>query len=133
VITGAHLVVYSKDAEADRIFFSDVLGFGSVDAGHGWRIFALPAAEAAFHPHEKNDLHEMYFTCENLKSEMATLAKTGARFGEVSEQQWGTLTTILLPGGGRIGLYQPKHPVTFRKRRNNKGKPTSKARSRKRH
>src|SRR6266850_2647025 len=73
MINGAHVIVYSKDAEADRAFFKDVLGFPSVDAGHGWLIFALPPAEAAFHPSEKNDLHELYFMCDDLKATMESL------------------------------------------------------------
>jgi len=113
MITGAHVVIYSKDAEADRRFFRDVLGFRAVDAGHGWLIFALPAAEAAFHPFEKNNQHEMFLTCDDLKAAMARLGRKGVRFGEVAEEQWGIRTCILLPGGGEIGLYQPKHPVTF--------------------
>ena len=115
MLTGAHVVIYSKDAEADRAFFRDTLGFRSVDAGHGWLIFRLPAAEVAFHPHDQNNMHEMYFMCDNLKTQMAALQKRGVRFGEIAEEQWGTRTTIALPGGGEIGLYEPKHPVTFGK------------------
>lgn len=115
MLTGAHVVIYSKDAEADRKFFRDILGFRSVDAGHGWLIFGLPAAEAAFHPHDKNNQHEMYFVCDNLKTQMAAMEKKGVRFGEISEERWGTRTTIMLPGGGEIGLYEPNHPVTFGK------------------
>jgi catechol 2,3-dioxygenase-like lactoylglutathione lyase family enzyme len=77
MISGAHVVVYSKDAEADRAFFRDVLGFKSVDAGHGWLIFALPPAEAAFHPSTENGPHELYFMCDGLKAEMTSLAKKG--------------------------------------------------------
>ena len=75
MITGAHIVLYSEDADADRAFFRDVLGFTSVDAGLGWLIFAMPPAEAAFHPAEENGQHEMYFLCDNLGGEMAALAK----------------------------------------------------------
>jgi len=114
MLTGAHVVIYSKDAGADRALFRDVLGFRSVDAGHGWLIFALPAAEAAFHPAEENNKHEMYFMCDDLGALMASLGKKGVRFGEIAEEQWGTRTRMLLPGGGEIGLYQPKHPVTFK-------------------
>src|SRR6516165_9766922 len=113
VLTGAHVVVYSRNAEADRAFFKDILGFRSVDAGHGWLIFAVPAAEVAFHPDDQNNKHEMFFTCDNLKAQVAALQKKGARVGKISEERWGTRTTISLPGGGAIGLYEPKHPVTF--------------------
>lgn len=110
MIIGAHVIVYSKDPEADRAFFRDVLKFSSVDAGHGWLIFALPPAEAAFHPSEENDRHEMYFMCADLKATMASLAEKKINCGAVKEERWGSLSTITLPGGGKIGLYQPKHP-----------------------
>ena len=113
MISGAHMIVYSKDAEADRAFFRDVLGFASVDAGHGWLIFAMPPAEAAFHPSDANDVHELYFMCEDLKAEMAALAEKGVRCSDVQEAQWGSITKIQLPGGGKVGLYQPKHPTAI--------------------
>jgi catechol 2,3-dioxygenase-like lactoylglutathione lyase family enzyme len=115
MLTGAHVVIYSKDAEADRKFFGDILGFRSVDAGHGWLIFGLPAAEVAFHSHDNNNQHEMFLVCDNLKAQMAALEKKGVRCGEIGEERWGTRTTISLPGGGEVGLYEPKHPVTFGK------------------
>jgi len=113
MISGAHVIVYSKDAEADRVFFRDVLGFKSVDAGHGWLIFALPPGEAAFHPSADNGPHELHFMCDGLEAEMASLAKKGARFSEVQEARWGTTTQMRLPGGGNVGLYQPKHPTAL--------------------
>jgi catechol 2,3-dioxygenase-like lactoylglutathione lyase family enzyme len=113
VISGAHVIVYSKDAEADRVFFRDVLGLASVDAGHGWLIFALPPAEAAFHPAEGNERHELYFMCEDLEAEMAILAGKGVAFSAVQEARWGSITKIRLPGGGEVGLYQPKHPTAL--------------------
>jgi hypothetical protein len=113
MITGAHIIVYSKDPEADRVFFRDVLKFLSVDAGHGWLIFALPPAEAAFHPSEENDLHELYFMCDDLKSTMEWLKAKKVECGPVKEERWGSLTTISLAGGGKIGLYQPKHPTAI--------------------
>ena len=113
MITGAHVIVYSKDPEADRAFFRDVLKFSSVDAGHGWLIFALPATEGAFHRSEKNDLHELYFMCDDLKSTMESLKREKVNCGPVQEVRWGSLTTISLPGGGKIGLYQPKHPTAI--------------------
>jgi hypothetical protein len=115
MITGAHIIVYSKDAESDRVFFRDVLKFSAVDAGHGWLIFALPPAEAAFHPAEKNDVHELYFMCDDLKAEMKSLKGKRVKCGPVTEQRWGSLTTISLPGGGKVGLYQPKHPTAIRR------------------
>jgi hypothetical protein len=113
VISGAHVIVYSKDAEADRVFFRDVLGLASVDAGHGWLIFALSPAEAAFHPAEDNDRHELYFMCADLKAEMRDLASKNVICSPVQEERWGSLTRISLPGGGHVGLYQPKHPTGY--------------------
>jgi hypothetical protein len=113
MITGAHIIVYSKDPESDRAFFRDVLKFPAVDAGHGWLIFALPPAEAAFHPSEKNDLHELYLMCDDLKLTMESLKGKKVKCGSVKEERWGSLTTILLPGGGKVGLYQPKHPTAI--------------------
>ena len=111
MITGAHVIVYSKDPDADRAFFRDVLKFTSVDAGHGWLIFALPPAETAFHPSEKNDLHELYFMCDDLNATMEWLKGKNVKCGAVTEERWGSLTHVSLPGGGKIGLYQPKHPT----------------------
>jgi catechol 2,3-dioxygenase-like lactoylglutathione lyase family enzyme len=116
MVTGAHLVIYSKDADADRAFFRDVLGFGSVDAGNGWLIFALPGAEVAVHPCDQNDRHEMYLLCDDLKAETAALGKKGVQLGEVREERWGRRTTISLPGGGKVGLYEPKHPLAFERK-----------------
>ena|SRR5579875_3611383 len=110
MINGVHLILYSKDAESDRAFFRDVLEFRCVDAGHGWLIFALPTAEAAFHPAEKPDPQELYLMCEDLHAEIARLKSKGVQCAEVSKQRWGLATKIRLPGGGEIGLYQPKHP-----------------------
>jgi catechol 2,3-dioxygenase-like lactoylglutathione lyase family enzyme len=114
MISGAHVIIYSRDAEADRAFFRDVLGFKSVDAGHGWLIFALPPAEAAFHPSgDSGNVHELYFMCDDLKSEIAALAKKGVPFSAVQEERWGSITKMRLPGGGEVGLYQPKHPTAL--------------------
>jgi catechol 2,3-dioxygenase-like lactoylglutathione lyase family enzyme len=113
MIFGAHVIVYSKDAEADRAFFRDVLGFASVDAGHGWLIFALPPAEAACHPAEENDRHELYFMCDDLKAEMSALKKKGVTCSDIQKERSGSITKVSLPGGGKIGLYQPKHPTAL--------------------
>jgi catechol 2,3-dioxygenase-like lactoylglutathione lyase family enzyme len=114
MISGAHVIVYSKDAEADRAFFRDVLGFRSVDAGRGWLIFALPPGEAAVHPSDESGGQELYFMCEDLKAEMASLAAKGVVCSEVQELRWGSVTKMGLPGGGEIGLYEPKHPTALR-------------------
>jgi len=113
MIFGAHVIVYSKDAEADRAFLRDVLGFKHVDAGHGWLIFALPPAEVAVHPAETNGAHELYFLCEDLKAEMERLTEKGVRCSEVQEQRWGSITKMQLPGGGEVGLYQPRHKTAL--------------------
>ena len=110
MIFGAHVILYSKDATADRVFLRDALGFASVDAGHGWLIFALPPAEVAVHPAEENDRHELYFMCDDLKAEISALAKNGILCSDVQEARWGSITKIKLPGGGEVGLYEPKHP-----------------------
>src|SRR5690349_12232269 len=99
MINGAHIVVYSVDAEADRAFFRDVLGFPSVDAGRGWLIFRLPASEAAFHPVAENGRHELYLMCDDLKNEMAALRAKGVECTKIAEERWGSITTIRLPGG----------------------------------
>jgi catechol 2,3-dioxygenase-like lactoylglutathione lyase family enzyme len=113
MIFGAHVILYSKNAEADRAFFRDVLGFKSVDAGHGWLIFALPPGEAAVHPSDGSGTQEVYFMCDDLKSEMASLAKKNVECSEVQEARWGSITKMRLPGGGKVGLYQPKHPTAL--------------------
>jgi catechol 2,3-dioxygenase-like lactoylglutathione lyase family enzyme len=110
---GAHVIVYSKDAAADRAFFRDVLGLPSVDAGHDWLIFALPPAEVAVHPAEESVGHELYFMCDDLNAEIAALKEKSVRCSEVEDARWGSVTKIQLPGGGEVGLYQPKHPVAL--------------------
>jgi catechol 2,3-dioxygenase-like lactoylglutathione lyase family enzyme len=109
MINGAHVILYSKDAEADRAFLRDVLGFDHIDAGHGWLIFALPASEAAVHPTDSVESHELYLMTDDVESEVARLAAAGVACDELSDQRWGRLTHIDLPGGGRVGLYEPRH------------------------
>jgi catechol 2,3-dioxygenase-like lactoylglutathione lyase family enzyme len=104
MIFGAHVIVYSKDGDADRQFLRDVLGFSSVDAGHGWLIFALPPAEIAVHPAEENGKHELYLMCDDLQAEMAALAAKGVQCSEVHNERWGSITKIGLPGGGEWAL-----------------------------
>jgi len=109
MISGAHIVIHSRDAEADRAFFRDVLELDSVDAGHGWLIFALPPAEAAFHPASDDEGHQLYLMCEDLTAEMARLAQCGVTCSDVLEARWGSITRMDLPGGGKLSLYQPRH------------------------
>jgi len=113
VIFGAHVIVYSTDATADRAFFGEILGFSSVDAGHGWLIFALPPTEAAVHPTEGEAKNELFFMCDDLEAERRALEAKGVRCSDVEEARWGSLTRVRLPGGAEIGLYQPKHPLAL--------------------
>jgi len=109
MINGAHVVIYSRDADADRAFLKDVLGFRSVDVGGGWLIFALPPSEVACHPAEENNQHEMFLMCDDLKATIAELDAKGIQCSDLHQQPWGVLTKIKLPGGGELGLYQPRH------------------------
>jgi predicted enzyme related to lactoylglutathione lyase len=115
-ITGVHAILYTRDAEADRAWLADVLGLDSVDAGGGWLIFALPPAELAAHPAsgEGGDV-ELYLMCESIETTMQELSDKGVAFdGPVTDQGWGRVTTIVLPSGARLGLYEPRHasPLT---------------------
>lgn len=114
MIYGAHVVIYSKDPEADRVFFRDVLRFPSVDAGHGWLIFAMPPLEAAFHDSEKNDQREPFLMCDDLEATLRDLKSKRVLVSDVSEQRWGKLASLTLPGGGKLGIYQPQHPSPLR-------------------
>jgi catechol 2,3-dioxygenase-like lactoylglutathione lyase family enzyme len=109
MITGVHAVVYTRNAEADRAFFRDVLGFLCVDAGGGWLIFAAPPAEIACHPAESNSKEQLYLMCDDVAREIDGLGKKGIACTPVSDEGWGLLTMIRLPGGGNLGLYEPRH------------------------
>ena len=113
MIFGAHVILYSKDAEADRAFLRDVLGFHSIDAGRGWLIFALPPAEAAVHPADDNTRPELYLMCDDLQAEIVSLKAKSVQFSEVTEARWGSIVTIKLPSGGELGLYEPRHPIAL--------------------
>ena len=115
MINGLHALIYAQDAEKVRAFFRGVLSFRSVDAGHGWLIFALPPAELAVHPAEGGETarHELYLMCDDLNATMADLKARGVACGEITEARWGSITTIEVPGAGKIGLYQPKHPTAL--------------------
>jgi len=109
VIIGAHSILYSTDAEADRAFLRDVLGLPNVDVGGGWLIFGLPPAEVAVHPGEDNDVQEFYLMCDDVKAFIAEMKKRHIACSEIHNQPWGMLTQLTLPGGGKLGVYQPRH------------------------
>lgn len=109
MINGAHVLVYSKDAEADKAFFRDVLKFGHVDVGGGRLIFRLPPTDLMLHGGDENDLHELYLMTDDLAAEIARLKAAGVECEPPSDQGWGIVTSIVLPGGGKLGLYQPRH------------------------
>ena len=109
MIVGAHAIIYTKDAEADRTFLRDIIGLSSVDVGGGWLIFALPPSEVALHPSERNDVHELYLMCDDVDAFIAEMSAKKVRCSKVHEEQWGRLTEVALPGGGKVGVYQPLH------------------------
>jgi predicted enzyme related to lactoylglutathione lyase len=115
MIDGVHAIVYSRDAEAVRAFLRDVLGFSSVDAGGGWLIFALPPAELAAHPTDGDTQLELYLMCTDIDATVEELEGRGVEFSRpISDEGWGLLTSIRLPGGGELGLYEPRHPTPLR-------------------
>jgi catechol 2,3-dioxygenase-like lactoylglutathione lyase family enzyme len=123
MIHGAHILLYSQDPEADRAFFRDVLGFTFVDVGEGWLIFALPPAELAVHPTDgsSGQVHGghalagavLYLMCDDLHGLLQSLEARNVHHTEVTEATWGIKTTLRLPSGGEIGLYQPSHPTAL--------------------
>ena len=128
MIVGAHTIIYSTNPDADRAFFRDVLRFTHVDAGDGWLIFGLPPAEVAFHPADVNDIHELYLLCEDIEALIAMLRERGVRCDPVEVRAWGSVTKIALPGGGKLGAYQPRHArptIAGARRRNSTQKRNS--------
>jgi catechol 2,3-dioxygenase-like lactoylglutathione lyase family enzyme len=123
MITGAHLLLYSQDPDADRAFLRDVLGFPYVDVGHGWLIFGLPPAEVAVHPVDGDFVQShgghpllgtvLYLMCDDLRGLIQSLEAKGVHCSEVTEESWGMKTTLRLPSGGELGLYQPSHPTAL--------------------
>jgi hypothetical protein len=117
MIGGMHTIVYSNQADAVRAFFRDVLEFPSVDAGHGWLIFATPPSELAVHPAGGRGHNELYLLCADIKAEVTRLEAKGVEFPEpITEQRWGRVTKLRLPDGETMGLYQPAHPTAIRMR-----------------
>jgi hypothetical protein len=114
MIYGAHFVMYSTDAAADRAFFRDVLEYPFVDAGHDWLIFALPPAELAVHPADGTGAHELYLMCDDIAAFVARMTTIGVACTDLHTERWGSITKITLPGGGTLGVYQPSHisPLT---------------------
>lgn len=112
MITGTHAIIHSRDPDGVRAFFRDVLELPSVDAGHGWLIFALPPAEVAAHPTGGAGHQELYLMCDDIHATVAELRGKGVEFTRpIAEERWGSVTAIALPGGGELGLYEPKHPT----------------------
>jgi hypothetical protein len=109
MINGAHVIIYSTDAEKDRAILRDVLKLPSVDVGDGWLIFGLPPAEVAVHPSTKNDVHEFYLMCADIKAFTDAMRGRGVDCGPLEDQGWGILSQMKLPGGGKLGVYQPRH------------------------
>ena len=135
MITGVHSIIYSRKPEADRAFLRDVLGLTHVDVGDGWLIFGLPPSEVAVHPSDKNNVHELYLMCEDVEAFVAAVGAHGLSCGPVQDQGWGRLTQLTLPGGGHLGVYQPRHarpkPMSARKKApaRSKKRATSRPRS----
>src|SRR3989442_12982369 len=109
MITGAHSIIYSTDAEADRVFLRDVLRLSNVDVGGGWLIFGLPPAEVAVHPSEKNNVHEFYLMTDDVAAFIADMKENGIACSPARNLGWGVLTEGTLPGGGKLGVLQPRH------------------------
>ncbi|MBL7762095.1 MAG: hypothetical protein JNL23_01590 [Chitinophagaceae bacterium] len=109
MITGVHTIIYSKNAEADKAFFRDVLKLTNVDVGHGWLIFGLPPSELAVHPSSDSEHHEIYLMCEDINIFVQQMSEQKVACSEIQNQGWGLLTELTLPGGGKLGVYQPRH------------------------
>lgn len=133
MIIGAHSIIYSTNPEADRAFFRDVLKLTDVDVGGGWLIFGLPPAEVAIHPANRNDVHEFYLMCEDVEALIAELEGRGIGCTPVQNQGWGLLTHIALPGGGKLGIYQPRHARPKAMRTGKKPKAVKKPKRKVRH
>jgi predicted enzyme related to lactoylglutathione lyase len=136
VIHGVHALIYTRDADRVRVFFRDTLKLPSVDVGHGWLIFALPPAELGVHAEEGETRHELFLMCDDIDATMKDLAGKGVEFtGPITDARFGRMTAIKMPGGGQLGIYEPRHPTALGlagskppSRKRNPSKPKSKAR-----
>jgi catechol 2,3-dioxygenase-like lactoylglutathione lyase family enzyme len=130
MITGIHAILYAQNAEKARAFFRDVLEFHFVDAHDGWLIFALPPTELGVHPTDGESQHELYLMCEDINQTVATLEKEGVSCSEVSDAGWGWLSSVAIPGAGKMGIYQPRHKLAHspasKKAKQAKAKPKRK-------
>jgi hypothetical protein len=114
MINGSHIILYSTDAEADRVFIRDILGFAGVDAGNGWLIFKLPPAEIAVHPTDGLVKQEFYLMCDDIEKTLAELTAKGVTISQqVSDQGWGLIASVKLPSGSDLSIYQPRHPTAY--------------------
>jgi hypothetical protein len=131
MIIGAHSILYSASPDADRAFFRDVLGMANVDVGGGWLIFALPPAELAVHPSDTNGVHELYLMCDDIEAFIAEMKRYDVACDAIANPGWGLLTRVTLPGGGKIGVYQPRHsrPKPASDAKAKKPKPRSKSKA----
>jgi hypothetical protein len=109
MIHGAHAIIYSKHPDADRAFLRDALGLPHVDVGHGWLIFGLPPSEVAVHPSDDNDGQQLYFMCDDVETFIAAMKRRDVASSAIQDLRWGRLTNVTLPGGGHLGIYQPRH------------------------
>jgi len=109
MINGVHVILYSKDAAADRVFLAEVIGLPGLDIGHGWVLFKAPPAELAVHPADDSERHELYLMCDDVEAEIARLTGRGVACDPISDQRWGRVTRLQLPGGGKLALYEPHH------------------------
>src|SRR5262249_17958228 len=110
MITGAHSILYSAKADADRAFLRDVLRFPHVDVGDGWLVFSLPPSEVAVHPDQSSGRHELYLMCDDAEAFVAAMQAERIPVAPIADRGWGSLPEIPLPGGGKVGVYEPRHP-----------------------
>ncbi len=109
MISGAHVMIFTRDEDADRAFLRDVLEIPCIDAGGGWLIYKLPPTELGIHGGPENEVHKLYLMCDDLDEAIVSLKRKGADCSEPFSASWGRATSISLPGGGKLGLYEPSH------------------------